>query len=41
MPFAAAAYLYSEAAPPMPIWGYPPMLAAFLIANPYALLDRP
>jgi basic amino acid/polyamine antiporter, APA family len=24
-------YLYSEAAPPMPIWGYPPMLAAFLI----------
>jgi APA family basic amino acid/polyamine antiporter len=25
------AYVYSDAAPPMPIWGYPPMLAAFLI----------
>jgi basic amino acid/polyamine antiporter, APA family len=25
------AYVYSDAAPPMPIWGYPPMLASFLI----------
>ncbi|MBI2776473.1 MAG: APC family permease [Chloroflexi bacterium] len=25
------AYGYSATAPPMPIWGYPPMLAAFLI----------
>ena len=25
------AYVYSDAAPPMPIWGYPPMLAAFVI----------
>jgi APA family basic amino acid/polyamine antiporter len=25
------AYLYSTAAPPMPIWGYPPLLASFLI----------
>jgi amino acid transporter len=25
------AYAYSEAAPPMPIWGYPPMLASFII----------
>ncbi len=29
--FVNYAYLYSDAAPPMPIWGYPPMLAAFLI----------
>ncbi|MEA2611788.1 MAG: basic amino acid/polyamine antiporter, family [Chloroflexota bacterium] len=25
------AYAYTTAAPPMPIWGYPPMLAAFVI----------
>src|SRR4029079_18317960 len=25
------AYAYSTTAPPMPIWGYPPMLASFLI----------
>ena len=25
------AYAYTTTAPPMPIWGYPPMLAAFLI----------
>jgi amino acid transporter len=25
------AYLYSDAAPPVPIWGFPPMLASFLI----------
>ena len=25
------AYLYSTAAPPMPIWGFPPLLASFLI----------
>jgi len=25
------AYLYTDAAPAVPIWGYPPMLAAFLI----------
>jgi amino acid transporter len=25
------AYAYSTTAPPMPIWGYPPMLAAFII----------
>jgi len=25
------AYAYSETAPPMPIWGYPPMLASFII----------